>query len=152
MENKHIVEILNTLVETSRDGDKGFTACAESAQRAVMKAYFTICATRCRESVRMLDEAITRLGGIAETSGTVAETAHRAWLDLRTALTSHNDVAVLEECERAEDAAKTAYAAALDKDLPADIRSMVLVQFEGVKANHDRVRQMRDEERLVAAE
>lgn len=151
MENKHIIEILNALVETSRDGDKGFTACAEGTEKPSLRAYFTICATRCRESVRALDIAVKELGGVTESTGTVAEGAHRAWLNLRTALTSHNDQAVLEECERAEDHALKAYASALDKDLPADLRTMILLQFEGVRANHDRIKKLRDEERLVAA-
>ncbi len=151
MENKHLIEILNALVETSRDGDKGFTTCAAESENPTLKAYFTLCATRCRASIATLDAAVKNLGGTTETSGTVAEGAHRAWLNLRTALTSHNDLPVLEECERAEDHALKAYASALDKDLPADVRTLVLAQFEGVKEHHDRVRKMRDDERLVAA-
>lgn len=151
MENKHLIEILNALVETSRDGDKGFTACASESEKPALKAYFTICATRCRESVAALDTAIRAAGGTTETTGTVAEGAHRAWLNLRTALTSHNDLPVLEECERAEDHALKAYAAALDKDLPAPVRTLVLAQFEGVKENHGRVKTMRDDERQLVA-
>ena len=29
MENNELIDTLNTLIETSRDGDNGFTACAE---------------------------------------------------------------------------------------------------------------------------
>lgn len=152
MEHEQVVVILKQLVETSHDGEKGFMACAEAAANPAIKAYLTICATRCRRSVAELDIAVDRFGGSRETSGTVGETVHRAWLELRTALTSKSDLAVLEECERAEDHAKSIFAAALDKDLPADVRAMVVAQFEGVKEHHDRVRAMRDEERLIAAE
>ena len=152
MENKDIINALNPLIETSRDGDKGFTTCADDSTDASLKAYFTICATRCRESVRMLDEVVTRFGGTPEASGSVLASAHRAWLNLHTALTSKNDLAVLEECERAEDVAMKVYSDALAKDLPVDVRALVQQQFEGLKDNHDRVRKMRDEKRLVAAE
>ena len=151
MENKDVIDTLNPLIETSRDGDKGFTACAEESTDHSLKAYFTICSTRCRESVRVLDEVVTRFGGEPEASGSVLGSAHRAWLNLRTALTSKNDLAVLEECERAEDVAKRVYSDALAKDLPADIRTLVQQQFEGLKDNHDRVRELRDEKRLVDA-
>jgi uncharacterized protein (TIGR02284 family) len=52
--------------------------------------------------------------------------------------------AVLAECERGEDAAKAAYEAALQKSLPADVRTLVERQYQGVKANHDRVRNLRN--------
>ena len=47
------------------------------------------------------------------------------------------------ECEKGEDAAKKAYQDALAKDLPPDVRSMVERQYQGVKENHDRVRDLR---------
>jgi len=151
MENKDIVSTLNTLVETSRDGDKGFTNCAEESKDAALKAYFTICATRCRESVRVLNEAINRCGGTPEDSGTAMAGAQRAWLDLRAALSSNSDLAVLTECERAEDKALAAYRNALTKPFPPDIQSMVQAQYDGVKMNHDHVRKLRDDKKLVAA-
>ena len=58
--------------------------------------------------------------------------------------TGMNDHAVLAECERGEDAAKAAYEAALQKSLPADVRTLVERQYQGVKANHDRVRNLRN--------
>jgi uncharacterized protein (TIGR02284 family) len=44
--------------------------------------------------------------------------------------------AVLEECERGEDAAMRAYSAALEKDLPAEVGVIVRRQYAGVKENH----------------
>ena len=54
-----------------------------------------------------------------------------------------DEAAVLAECERGEDVAKKAYEEALAKDLPADIRSTVERQYQGVRQHHDRVRQLR---------
>jgi len=151
MDNNDIIDTLNLLIETSRDGDKGFTDCAHASKDASLKAYFTICAARCRESVTALTSEVTRRGGSAETSGTVMAGAHRAWLDLKTALTSDNDLAVLEECERAEDVAKSAYITALRAELPTELRTLVQHQFDGVRENHDRVKKLRDDKKLVAA-
>ena len=55
-----------------------------------------------------------------------------------------NEHAVLAECERGEVAAKAAYEAALQKSLPANVNTLVQRQYEGVKANHDRVRNLRN--------
>ena len=53
--------------------------------------------------------------------------------------------AVLAECERGEDAAKSAYQAALEEDLPPDVEAIVRRQHEGAKANHDRIRDLRNQ-------
>jgi len=69
---------------------------------------------------------------------------HRAWTNIKATITGKSEHAVLAECERGEDAAKAAYEAALQKSLPADVRALVERQHEGVKANHDRVRNLRN--------
>ena len=151
MENNELIDTLNTLIETSRDGDNGFTACAEDAKDASLRAYFTICATRCRKSVHALEERVTIHGGTPEASGSVMGTLNRAWLNLRAVLSSNSDLAVLEECERAEDLAMHTYRHALKQDLPADVRSLAQLQLSGLQENHDRVRAMRDERKQLAA-
>ena len=52
---------------------------------------------------------------------------------------------MLAECERGEDVAKSTYEAALKEDLPPDVKAIVRRQYEGVKANHDRIRDLRNQ-------
>ena len=151
MENNELIDTINALIETSRDGDNGFTACAEDAKDASLRAYFTICATRCRQSVHTLEELVKFHGGTPEQSGSMLAPVNRAWLNLRAAISSNSDLAVLEECERAEDVALRAYQSALDKDLPPDVYAVAKIQINGVQENHDRVRAMRDERKRLAA-
>ena len=151
MENNELIDTINTLIETSRDGDNGFTECAEDAKDASLRAYFTICATRCRQSVHTLEELVKFHGGTPEQSGSMLAPVNRAWLNLRAAISSNSDLAVLEECERAEDVALRAYRSALEKDLPADVYAVAKIQLNGVQENHDRVRAMRDEKKRLAA-
>ena len=151
MENNEIIDTLNTLIETSRDGENGFIACAEDAKDASLRAYFTICATRCRQSVHTLDEMVTHYAGTPEPSGSVMGSLNRAWLNLRAAISSNSDLAVLEECERAEDAAIRTFQHALALNLPADVRPTIQILITGVRENHDRVRAMRDERRRLVA-
>ena len=151
MDNNDVIDTLNTLIETSRDGDKGFTACADDAKDAALRAYFTICATRCRESVRTLEVLVKQHGGSPEQSGSMMAPVNRAWLNLRAAISSNSDLAVLEECERAEDTAVHTYQHALTLELPLDVHALAKLQLNGVHENHDRVREMRNERRSVAA-
>jgi uncharacterized protein (TIGR02284 family) len=151
MENNEIVDTLNTLIETSRDGENGFSACAEDAKDAALRAYFTICATRCRESVQQLEEVVKNYGGAPEQLGSVMGSLNRAWLNLRAATQSNIDLAVLEECERAEDTAIHTFKKALEQDLPVDVNAIVKIHLNGVQENHDRVRAMRDDKRRLAA-
>jgi uncharacterized protein (TIGR02284 family) len=56
-----------------------------------------------------------------------------------------DDYAVLAECERGEDVAKRVYAEALLEDLPRGVKELVQHQYQGVKANHNRIRSLRDQ-------
>jgi uncharacterized protein (TIGR02284 family) len=151
MEKSQLIDTLNNLIETSRDGKDGFTACAEDSKDSSLRAYFTVCSTRCREAVHTLEALVKHHGGQPEESGTVMGSVNRAWLNIRAAISSNSDLAVLEECERAEDVAIRAYKQALEHELPADARMIVALQLNGVQENHDRVRAMRDERRRLAA-
>ena len=72
---------------------------------------------------------------------------HRGWVNLKAAIAGSDDLAILNECERGEDVAKAAYAAALKAGLPPDARSLVAQQYQGVRQNHDRVRDLRNAHR-----
>ena len=140
MERDDVVETLNDLIETCKDGEEGFRICAEDIRRADLKPMFEQAAMRCNEAAAELQAQVTRMGGKPERKGSLAGSAHRRWVDIKSAITGRDDKAVLEECERGEDVAKAAYQKALKKDLPADVRAIVERQYQGVLEHHDKVR------------
>ena len=144
MENSKVVSVLNSLVEISRDGALGFKTCAEGAKDLGLKAFFLTRVHECEDAVRELNAEVRRCGGDPDATGSVTGALHRAWVNIRTAVTSNDDLAVLEECERGEDAALAAYRDALKEDLPADLKPLIQKHYQGAKENHDRVRTMRD--------
>ncbi|HKF95481.1 MAG TPA: PA2169 family four-helix-bundle protein, partial [Gammaproteobacteria bacterium] len=91
-----------------------------------------------------------RLGGDPDTSGSASGAAHRAWVNVKSAVTGKDDKAILQEVERGEDVAVESYQKALKKDLPADIRALVERQYQGVQENHNRVRDLRDQYQATA--
>ena len=140
MSNDDVVDTLNDLIETCKDGEQGFMACAEDIRNPALKAMFDTAARRCAEAAAELRVEVTRLGGKPERSGSLAGSVHRRWVDIKSAIMGKDDSAVLAECERGEDVAKSSYQRALEKDLPPAIRTIVERQYQGVLQNHDRVR------------
>jgi len=143
------VSVLNELIETSKDGERGFEKAAEDAHDAELKSLFAEGARRCREGAAELQAQVLAEGGKPESTGSAAAAVHRGWMSMREAVSSRDDKAILEECERGEDYAKAKYRKALEMNLPADIRAMVERQYQGVLANHDRVRTLRDRYRAT---
>lgn len=143
------VKILNKLIETSEDGLKGFKEAADKATEPKLKQLFAERAQGCSQSARELQTLVTAMGGEAEKSGSVAGAAHRGWVKVKTAV-SDNNIAVLEEVERGEDYAKASYTKALKSELPPQVRSVIEKQFHGVVANHDRIRDLRNQYRAAA--
>jgi uncharacterized protein (TIGR02284 family) len=144
MTNDEIISTLNDLIETSTDGEYGFKTCAEDVKNLELKQVFTAAAQRCAEGANELQEQVRLLGGDFDRHSSVAGTLHRAWVDIKAAITGKDEQGVLEECERGEDVAKKAYEKALAKGLPDNIRSIVQRQYQGVLENHDRVRDLRN--------
>ena len=140
MDRDDVIDTLNDLIETCKDGEAGFRTCAEDIKRADLKPMFERAAQHCNEAARELQAEVAKLGGKPERKGSMAGSAHRRWVDIKSAITGKDDKAVLAECERGEDVAKASYQKALKKDLPADIRAIVERQYQGVLQHHDEVR------------
>lgn len=147
MDNQETISVLNDLIETSKDGEKGFRECAEDLKNPQLKTTMVQRAQDCATAAAELQQLVRSLGGDPETSGSVAGDMHRRWVDLKSMVTGKDDEAILNECERGEDVALKSYRKALDKDLPADIRVVIQRQFQGVQRNHDQVKALRDAER-----
>ncbi|MGJ0508232.1 MAG: PA2169 family four-helix-bundle protein [Methylocystis sp.] len=139
-----VVSTLNHLAEISRDGAKGFADAAAAVQNPSLKTTLESASKRCETGARELDGEISKLGGRTDASGTTAGAMHRAWTNLKAAITGRDDKAILVECERGEDVAKAAYEEALRSNLPMDIQTMVQRQYKGVVQNHDLVKRLRD--------
>jgi uncharacterized protein (TIGR02284 family) len=137
--------ILNNLIETSKDGEKGFRTSADNAKDPELKELFRRRAEDCARGASELQALVSRLGGEPETGGSVAGAIHRGWVNIKTSVTADDDLSILEEVERGEDVAKASYRKALDSgDLPPDARTVVQKQYDGVLRNHDQVRALRD--------
>jgi uncharacterized protein (TIGR02284 family) len=146
MDNKDIVELLNTLIETAKDGEYGFRQCAAHAKVSSIRQIFLTRAKDCEHAVWELQSLVLAYGGKPETDGSTKGSLHRGWVSIKGTLAGHTDLAMLEEAERGEDAALKRYRAALQNDdLPAEVRSIIDLQFEGAQRNRNQIRYLRNE-------
>jgi uncharacterized protein (TIGR02284 family) len=141
----NVISVLNDLIETSKDGERGFQQAAEDTAHADLKALLLKRAESCTQGARELQDLVQKLGGKPESGGSVTGALHRGWVDVKSAVGTRTDHAILADCEKGEDVAKKRYSDALEKDLPADVRMVVERQYQGVVENHDRIRDLRDQ-------
>ncbi|HEX8186060.1 MAG TPA: PA2169 family four-helix-bundle protein [Blastocatellia bacterium] len=145
MDNNNVISTLNNLIETCRDGQNGFKEAAENVKSPDLKTFFNQIVLERSQFVGELQQEVLRLGGDPENTGSTAAALHRAWIDIKGSLTGRDDQSILNECERGEDSAVEAYSDTLkDENLPSNLRSIVERQFQSIKKDHDRVKQMRD--------
>lgn len=150
MSNDDIVDILNDLIETSKDGEYGFRTSAEYLKAADTRTLFERRAGECRQAAAELQALVLQYGGKAEDSGSATAALHRGWVAVKGTLSGYSDKSILEETERGEDVALASYRNAVGKSLPADVRAVVERQWEGVKRNHTQVRSLRDQARAAS--
>jgi len=144
MDRDDVIATLNDLIATSKDGEEGFRTCADNVKNPTLKTFFLQKAERCREGAVQLQQIVREMGGDPERTSSTAGALHRFWVKIRGSISGMDDHAILAECERGEDAAKSAYEKALHQDLPGDVRMMVERQFREVIANHGRVKELRN--------
>jgi uncharacterized protein (TIGR02284 family) len=144
-EQKEIVSTIDNLIETLRDGQEGFKQAAEGVKAPQLKSLFNEYSSQRLQFVTELQSQASRLSrSEPEESGSAAGALHRAWINLKSAITSGDDHAILAECERGEDSAVEQYEEAMRDNLPAPLSDIVSRQYSDIKSAHDRIRTLRD--------
>ena len=149
MQNDKAISVLNNLIETAKDGEQGFRTAAEGLTDTQTKALFNEYAGQRAQMARELQEEVRKLGGDPEKSGSTAGALHRGWIDIKAAVTGKDPHAIVAEAERGEDVAKNAYDEALKEPLPESARTIVQQQAAKVRQAHDRVRDIRDRDKVA---
>lgn len=147
LQDSDALDALDDLLKTARDGQKGFQESAEHTKTTTLSQSLLRRARECEQAAEELVAVITQLGGKVHDGGSATGALHRGWVSLRGSVGALSDLAMLEECERGEDAALGRYRKALQQDLPPEVRALVQRQMEGAQRNHDQIKQMRDVER-----
>lgn len=131
------------LVETLRDGERGFGAAADKLRESDHPEWATTLERLSQQRATFRNE-IVELGheydDDVDVSGTVAATLHRGWISLKDALTGDDAGSVLGAAATGEDHAVSEYEKALEQDLSAGFREVVVRQHAAVTAARDEVK------------
>jgi uncharacterized protein (TIGR02284 family) len=149
MQNDKAISVLNNLIETCKDSERGFKTAAEGLSSYEIKTTFQQYSRERGQMSSELQAEVRRLGGDPEKSGSMAGALHRGWLDIKSVVTGKDDYAIVAEAERGEDVAKSAYESALQEPLPASAQILVQQQAAKVRQAHDDVRAIRDREKVT---
>lgn len=145
-QQKEIISTINSLIETLKDGQEGFKQASEAVKDSNLKSLFSeFSLQRAKFAAELQGEARILGESEPEESSSAAGAMHRAWINLKSAVTSGDDHAILAECERGEDSAIKEYKDAMEEqNLSSPIREIVSRQYSEVKSAHDRIKQLRD--------
>ena len=145
MDENNVIDVVESLIETCKDGQKGYHDAAEHVKSPTLKTYFN---EQGAERARFSQELQTHLATLGrpdkKVSGSVGGAMHRAWLDTKANL-GGGDKTILESVEAGEDTAKDTYNKALSGTLPSTLLEIVRRQAASVQQAHDKVRMLRDE-------
>jgi len=150
MDQNKAIDVLQDLIETCKDGQKGYLDAASHVKRPDLKTYFNEQGLERGRFAEELNAELIRLGKPDEKpSGSVTGALHRAWIDTKVGMGA-GDKAILESVEAGEDSAKDAYQKAVTGDLPENIAQIVRRQAASVQQAHDKVKSLRDAAKAAA--
>ena len=143
-DTSHDIRTLNGLIATTLDSVDGYTTAADDAESGRFAEIFRSRAGERRTVVGSLQAEVVRLGGNAEDDGTLLAGAHRAFLNLKAAVTGQDDQAIVNEVERGEDHIKAKFEDALeDTTLSPDVKAVIQQAYGPVRSGHDQMRDLK---------
>jgi uncharacterized protein (TIGR02284 family) len=132
--------VLNHLIETCKDAERGFRHVAEHAKNPTVKSLFLdIASQRAGFAADLLPHA-QRLGGPREGEGTTAGALHRTWINLRSAISKDDEITAVHEAERGEHFSLGVYENAIEGLLPPTVRDVIESQYAELQRTGERLR------------
>jgi uncharacterized protein (TIGR02284 family) len=143
--NNNQIKTLNNLITTLYDGENGYKEAAEEVSSKTLATRFRKMAEQRYSFGHEIKPFIKSLGGEVDKGGSVIANVHRVWMDLKTAVSSNDEQAIITECIRGEESAIEAYREALkDNSLSGPARETVVAQSGKIQAALIDLRKMAD--------
>jgi len=145
--NEKVSETLNDLLKINNDRVEGYEKAADQTKDRDLEMLFQDMADESRKIASSLTDEIEKLGEEAELGSTTASgKIYRVWMDVKATFTGKDSEAILNACEYGEDAAQSAYKAALeDDDIHGELRQMIEEQKANLRSSHNLIKEKRDE-------
>lgn len=140
-------KVAKELVETLKDGERGFASAAEKLRDSDRPEWATTLENLSKQRADFQAEIVAlghQYGEDVDESGTVAAALHRGWISLRDALTGADPKGVLGAAVTGENHAVSEFEKALKADLSSGFREVVSRQHAAVVAARDQVQALQD--------
>ncbi|WP_345949107.1 MULTISPECIES: PA2169 family four-helix-bundle protein [unclassified Mucilaginibacter] len=141
-------EILSDLIEINNDRSAGFQRALKDLGDGDLdlKTLFEEYSNQSRQFAQELTAVAAQGGADTDTGNSATGTLHRAWIEVKALFSGHDRAAILQECERGEDAIKKAYKEALlpENGLSGEALQLVSTQAQAIGQAHDRIKALRD--------
>ncbi|WP_051360057.1 ferritin-like domain-containing protein [Adhaeribacter aquaticus] len=147
------IKAITDLLETAKDGMKGYETAAESVENPQVKAELSRLSQQRAAFVNELESCANQFGFSANQNTTVESVAmdaagavHRGWINLKSAITGNSSQAILSECENGDAAALKTYEEALSNtSLPTEVRNVVEKQHSEILEAKNRVTMLKQQ-------
>ncbi|CCH02474.1 Protein of unknown function DUF2383 [Fibrella aestuarina BUZ 2] len=143
IKNDDIVEDLNELVKINNDRIQGYMKAVEDTEDTQLDHLFNEMIVQSQNFRSQLADHIVRIDGSAVSDATTTDVSskiHRAWIDIKSALTGKDRDTVLSSVTFGENAAVEAYESAIENDkLPAYIKEDLTSQLSQLKAAREKM-------------
>ena len=143
IKNEDIVDDLNELVKINNDRIQGYLKAVEDTEDAQLDHLFNEMIVQSQNFRSQLADHIVRIDGLAVSDTTSTDTSskiHRAWIDIKSAVTGKDRDTVLSSVTFGENAAVEAYENAVENDkLPAYIKEDLTKQLSELKTSRDKM-------------
>ena len=145
MEAKATQALLNELIETLKEGQKGYAEAMTDVEDADLKETFKQFAVQRSGYINEIEDQMFKLDLHPDESTSVTSKVHRAFINLKGLVTGKDREAILNECERGEDYAVKVYQTALKGEgMTSALQGIIEKQHQGVQAAHDKIKALRN--------
>ena len=147
MENEKTIDVLNNLIQINNDRIEGYETATKETEEQDLKSFFGELTQTSLQCNNELSHEVTKLGGTPTDSTKTTGKFFRVYMDLKAALTGKDRKAILNSCEYGEDVALETYEKVLSDDaenLTAELKGIIKTQHTLLKADHDKVKFMKD--------
>lgn len=150
--NETTIDVLNDLVKVNNDRIEGYEKALKElpAGDTDLRELFISMIDESHQYKLALVEEIQVAGGDADRGTTTSGKIYRAFMDVKAVFSGHDRMAIVKNCEAAEDAAQSAYITALqtESELPSFLKDLVLTQQQSLKASHDKIKFLHEQNKL----
>ena len=148
--NEEFVDSLNDLVRINNDRIQGFEKAIEDNEDSSLNAQFRQMVVQSQRFRSELADHIVRLDGKAVSDATSTDFSskiHRAWIDIKAAVSGKDRDTVLSSVEFGENAAVEAYEEAIDdEDLPHYVKDVLQNHLTELRTSLEQVKALRGAE------